>query len=334
MLKRFFSILCLFLLLSCSNSEKPVISFYYWKTIFKLSKTEKEVLTENNVQKLYIRYFDIGLHPETKFPIPISPIRFEENPQKYTIVPIVFIQNKVMLQPKLDVNDLAQKTFNFIEQINTKNKISCDEIQIDCDWSLNSKDNYLEFIEVFKKLSKKKLSATIRLHQVKYFKKTKIPNVDSGVLMYYNMGSIAPDSLNSIYDQKAASKYLKSIKKYPLHLDLAFPIYSWGVHIRNNKVIGLRSKIDVKELMQDSNFEKTQSNFFTVKQSNYKNGVFYEENDLLKIEEIKKDDLKEMAEDLDENLPEKPNEIIFYDLDEFNLNNYEKNIFEQVISKF
>ncbi|WP_371615941.1 hypothetical protein [Flavobacterium sp. ACN6] len=291
-------------------------------------------MTENNVQKLYIRYFDIGLHPETKFPIPISPIRFEENPQKYTIVPIVFIQNKVMLQPKLDVNDLAQKTFNFIEQINTKNKISCDEIQIDCDWSLNSKDNYLEFIEVFKKLSKKKLSATIRLHQVKYFKKTKIPNVDSGVLMYYNMGSIAPDSLNSIYDQKAASKYLKSIKKYPLHLDLAFPIYSWGVHIRNNKVIGLRSKIDVKELMQDSNFEKTQSNFFTVKQSNYKNGVFYEENDLLKIEEIKKDDLKEMAEDLDENLPEKPNEIIFYDLDEFNLNNYEKNIFEQVISKF
>ncbi|MCY1449454.1 hypothetical protein D9M71_661900 [compost metagenome] len=115
---------------------------------------------------------------------------------------------------------------------------------------------------------------------------------------------------------------------------MAFPIYSWGVHIRNNKVIGLRSKIDVKELMQDSNFEKTQSNFFTVKQSNYKNGVFYEENDLLKIEEIKKDDLKEMAEDLDENLPEKPNEIIFYDLDEFNLNNYEKNIFEQVISKF
>ena len=31
---------------------------------------------------------------------------------------------------------------------------------------------------------------------------------------------------------------------------------------------------------------------------------------------------------------EKPKEIIFYDLDEFNLNHYEKNIFEQVISKF
>lgn len=334
MLKRFFPIFFLFLLLSCGKSEKPAISFYYWKTIFRFSEKEKETLKENHVQKLYVRYFDIGLHPESKFPIPISPVRFEANPKEYSIVPVVFIQNKVMLLPNLDVNELAQKTFGFIEQINSKNNISCQEIQIDCDWTLKSKEHYLKFIEVFKKLSKKKLSATIRLHQVKYFKKTKIPNVDSGVLMYYNMGSIAPDSLNSIYDQKVAAKYLSSLKKYPLHLDFALPIYSWGVHIRNNKVIGLRSKINRKDLQNDPNFEKINAIFFRAKQSNYKNGVFYEANDLLKIEEIKKEDLKEMAEDLDENLPEKPNQIIFYDLDEFNLNNYEKNIFEQVISKF
>jgi len=334
LLKRFFSILCLFLLFACSKNDTPVISFYYWKTIFKFSEKEKEVLEENKVNKLYLRYFDIGLHPKSKFPIPISPIRFGENPKKYQIVPVVFIQNKVMLQPKLDVKDLAQKTFDFIEQINSKNKITCQEIQIDCDWSLESKNNYLKFIEVFKQLSKKKLSATIRLHQVKYFKKTKIPNVDSGVLMYYNMGTIAPDSLNSIYDQKVAARYLKSLKKYPLHLDFAFPIYSWAVHIRNNKVIGLRSKINSSALEKDSNFEKISPIFFRVKQSNYKNGVFYEENDLLKIEEIKTKDLKEMAKDLEENLMEKPNEIIFYDLDEFNLNNYEKNTFKQVISCF
>ncbi len=334
MLKRFSLVLFFFLLLSCSENEKPVVSFYYWKTVFKFSEKEKEVLRDNHVQKLYVRYFDIGFHPETNQPIPISPIHFNENLEGFTIVPVIFIQNKVMQKPYLDINDLAQKTFDFIEQINTKNKIVCEEIQIDCDWTLSSKENYLKFIKVFKKLSKKKLSATIRLHQVKYFKKTKIPNVDSGVLMYYNMGSIAPDSLNSIYDQKVAQRYLASLKKYPLHLDLALPIYSWGVHIRNNKVIGLRSKIDSNELGKDPNFEKTHSIFFRVKKSNYKNGIFYEENDLLKIEEITKEDLKEMAEDLDNNLPQKTNEIIFYDLDEFNLNHYEKNIFEQVISKF
>lgn len=334
MLKRFFPILLLFLLFSCSKSEKPVISFYYWKTVFKFSQIEKEVLEDNNVQKLYVRYFDIGLHPESKIPIPISPVRFDENPKDYQIVPVVFIQNKVMLQPNLNVDDLAQKTLDFIEQINSKNKIISPEIQIDCDWTLDSKSNYLEFVKSFKKLWKKKLSATIRLHQVKYFKKTKIPNVDSGVLMYYNMGSIAPDSLNSIYDQKVAKRYLESLKKYPLHLDLAFPVYSWGVHIRDNKVTGLRSKINIKELGQNSNFEKVSRIFFRAKHSNYNNGVFYEENDLLKIEEIKTEDLKEMAEDLQENLVDKPNEIIFYDLDEFNLNNYEKNTFKQIISCF
>lgn len=326
--------LVFFLLLSCSKNEEPIVSFYYWKTIFKLSETEKEVLEDNKVHKLYIRYFDIGLHPQTQEPIPISPIRFEENTGSFVVVPVVFIKNKVMLQPNLDIDDLAEKTVHLIEGINKKNNIDCQEIQIDCDWTLSSKDNYLKFIEEFKKRSQKKLSATIRLHQVKYFKKTKIPNVDSGVLMYYNMGSIAPDSLNSVYDQKIAARYLKSLKNYPLPLDFALPIYSWGVHIRNQKVIGLRSKMNVEALRKDTNFEQSGTVFFKVKHSNYKNGIFYEENDLLKMETITAEDLKQMAEELEENVAQPPKEIIFYDLDEFNLKNYEKNIFEQVVSCF
>ena len=334
MTKRFLVGLVFLLLISCGKNEKPIVAFYYWKTIFKLSETEKEVLKDNDVSKLYIRYFDISLYPETKEPIPISPIRFHEHINGFNVVPVVFIQNKVMSLPNLDIDDLAQKTVHLVEEINAKNEIACQEIQIDCDWTLKSKDNYLKFIEQFKKFSKKKLSATIRLHQVKYFKKTKIPNVDSRVLMYYNMGTIAPDAENSIYSQKIAGKYLKSLKKYPLHLDFALPIYSWAVHIRNQKVIGLRSKLNANELQKDSDFEKVDAIFFKVKKSNYKNGVFYEENDLLKIEAISSEDLKEMAEELDDNVVQRPREIIFYDLDEFNIKNYEKNIFKQVISCF
>ncbi|WP_264535362.1 hypothetical protein [Flavobacterium sp. N1736] len=322
------------LFLSCNKTKEPIVSFYYWKTVFKLSQTEKEILKENNVTKLYIRYFDIGFHPESKEPIPISPIHFQENMDNFNVVPVVFIKNKVMLETNLDIEDLAQKTFRLVEEINTKNKIISQEIQIDCDWTLASKDNYLKFIERFKKLSHKKLSATIRLHQVKYFKKTKIPNVDSGVLMFYNMGLIAPDSLNSIYSHKIAERYLESLKKYPLHLDFALPIYSWGIHIKEGKVIGLRSKLNVAELKKDENFEQINAIFFKVKNSNYKNGVFYEENDVLKIEAISAEDLKEMAQELDKNLAQNPNEIIFYDLDEFNIKNYEKNIFKQVVSYF
>ncbi|MDX6180689.1 hypothetical protein SGQ44_00890 [Flavobacterium sp. Fl-77] len=322
------------LLISCGKNNEPVISFYYWKTIFKLSETQKQTLKENNVSKLYIRYFDVGLHPENKSPIPISPIHFLESIDAFEIVPVVFIKNKVMLESALDIDDLAQKTLKLVNEINAKNKISCKEIQIDCDWTLVSKNNYLKFIERFKKLSNKKLSATIRLHQVKYFKKTKIPNVDSGVLMYYNMGSIAADTLNSIYSQKVAERYLESLKKYPLHLDFALPIYSWGVHIRGGRVIGLRSKVTAQELKKDINFESISGTIFSVKHSNYKKGIFYEEGDQIKIEATSSKELIEIAEDLEENTAKKPNEIIFYDLDEFNLKNYEKNIFKQVVSCF
>lgn len=332
--KIFFLVLLSLLFISCNENTKPIVSFYYWKTIFKLSETEKEILRENNVRKIYIRYFDIDLNPNDTNPIPVTPIRFQETMNNFDVVPVIYIKNKVMLKPNIDIEDLAKKTVGLINEINSKNKIYSKEIQIDCDWTLTSKDNYLKFIDIFKKFSGKKLSATIRLHQIKYFKKTKIPNVDSGILMYYNVGTVASDSLNSVYDRKIAERYLKSLKKYPLHLDFALPIYSWAVHIKNHRVVGLRSKLNISGLKKDGNFKQMSSVFFKVIHSNYKNGIFYEENDVLKIEAISSEDLIEMAEDLNDNSPQKPNEIIFYDLDEYNLKNYEKNIFEQVISCF
>ena len=205
-------VILVFVLCCCTSQDQPVISFYYWKTVFKLSNLEKETLKDNNVTKLYIRYFDIDLDANKK-PFPVSPIHFNEVPSSFTVVPVIYIKNKVMLEKTIDIEELATKTNDFIIQINQKNKLNCTEIQIDCDWSLESQSNYLEFVKAFKKISKKKLSATIRLHQVKYFKKTKIPEVDSGVLMYYNMGTIAADASNSIYDQEIALRYLSSLKK-------------------------------------------------------------------------------------------------------------------------
>ena len=318
---------------SCTQGEKPTIAFYYWKTVFKLSQLEKEILDDNAVKKIYLRYFDIDLDSKNQ-PFPVSPIRFETKSTDFSIVPVIYIKNKVMLNKELDVEFLAEKTFDFIQQINAANEIQIHEVQIDCDWTLSSRDTYLKFIESFKKISGKTLSATIRLHQIKYYKKTKIPNVDKGVLMYYNIGSIAADSLNSIYDSKIATKYLESLKNYPLELEVALPIYSWAVHIRESRVIGLRNKIDIAGFKKDSNFVFENKYYLKVKHSNYKRGTFYKVNDVLKIEAISQKELLEMADDLNENLKLTPKEIIFYDLDEFNIKNYEKNIFKQVIARF
>jgi hypothetical protein len=124
LIKKSFLIFFVFLLTACGKNDKPIIAFYYWKTVFKLSETEKEVLKDNNVEKLYIRYFDVGLNPKTTEPIPISPIHFQGNVSKFDIVPVVFIQNKVMLKSNINVDDLAEKTFHLLNEINAKKQYS------------------------------------------------------------------------------------------------------------------------------------------------------------------------------------------------------------------
>ena len=333
MKKQIILLILVLLTFSCAKREVPIVSFYYWKTIFKLSEIEIATLKNNDVQKIYVRYFDIDLDSKNQA-FPLSPIRFETEINGYTIVPVIYVKNKVMLNNEVDVQELAKKTFDFLQQINNKNKIKVEEIQIDCDWTLASRDSYLKFIESFKSISGKTLSATIRLHQIKYYTKTKIPNVSKGVLMYYNMGTIAVDSLNSIYDRNIANRYIQSLQNYPLEIDIALPIYSWAIHSRDGRVIGLRSKINVGDFKKDSNFVFQQNKYFKVMHSNYKKGTFYKSNDILKLELISQKDLFEMASDLKSNLKQSPKEIIFYDLDEINIKNYEKDIFKQVTTRF
>lgn len=321
-------------LMGCQRQEKPMIAFYYWKTTFKLSEYEKKTLALANTKRLYIRYFDVAVNPETNLPIPVGVIHFEDKTTGFKVIPVVYIKNSVMLSKTSNVPDLAKKISSLIDQINAKNNIQIQEIQIDCDWTLSSKDNYLKFINLFKKASRNKLSATIRLHQIKYFDKTKIPNVDNGVLMYYNMGQIQSDTLNSIYDKEIAARYLNSLKKYPLSLKIALPIFSNGIHIRNSHVIGLKSKLAEAELKADPNFTMIKRHNFRTKNSNYKHGVYYLKDDLIKLETVSEVNLLEMASDLNENLKTHPTEIIFYDLDELNLTRYEKDIFEKISAQF
>lgn len=327
------AILTILVILGCRSKPNPEVSFYYWKTVFQLSPSEKQILKTNGVTKLYIRYFDISLDPKTKKPVPESPIVFKQKTDNFIIVPVVYIKNEVFLNEGNDINDLASKVYDFIEQINNHAKIKTTEIQVDCDWTLTSRDKYLEFIKLLKKESKKILSATIRLHQVKYAAQTKIPEVDYGVLMYYNMGKLDANSKNSIYDKAIAEKYLPSLKSYPLPLKIALPIFSWGVHIRNKRIVRLISKISLDNFQKDDNFV-IKGNLILAEKSSLKFGYYLKKGDQIRLETITPDWLNEMKTDLARNLKTQPTEILFYDLDSINLNRYDKAIFKKLAHSF
>jgi len=322
---------------SCRNSNTPpAVSFYYWRTTFELSENERQTLKENGVSRIYIRYFDVDLGRNNN-PLPESPIRFHHTVKEVEIVPVVYIKNRVMLQNELDIETLADNIIGYINQIDSvAGNPHCNEIQIDCDWTLKSRDRFMQFVKTVKEKSGKRLSATIRLHQVKHYAKTLIPDVEKGVLMYYNMGKIAADTLNSIYDRNIALSYIKSLSKYPLQLDIALPIYAWGVHIREGKVINLISKMDEAAFRNDSNFvSSNHSETIETKHSNIKQGHYFLRGDRLKIEKVSEKELLQMASDIRKNLRYTPDEVIFFDLDEINSKRYEEtNFFETVARRF
>jgi hypothetical protein len=174
------------------------------------------------------------------------------------------------------------------------------------------------------------------LHQIKYYRDTGVPPVDKGVLMYYNMGRIAPDTLNSVYDRSIALNYVKSLNQYPLSLNIALPIFSWAVQIRDNKVIDLVNKVDKNSFISDSTFSFNGVNIFIVKENILKSGYFFKKGDKIKIESVSDDDLKQMCHDLRKNVSSTPEKIVFYDLDAFNLENYNhgKNFFQKICNLF
>ncbi|HLV46170.1 MAG TPA: hypothetical protein VKY32_03925 [Flavobacterium sp.] len=324
-MKKWLALLSVIALCGCTaHTEHIPVSFYFWRTSFKLTSVEQQYLNELNVQKLYVRYFDVALKDTQA--IPVSAVVFDHKPQNLEIVPVVYIKNEVFLQNAAD--SLSTKVYRYIQQINQSAGITVNEIQFDCDWSLKSKQNYFHFLDEFKKLHPN-LSATIRLHQIKYPEKTGIPNVQNGVLMYYNMGVISSGENNSIYDRAVARRYIKSLQNYSLPLDVALPIFSWGVHIRQNQVTNLIGGLRATDL-NSKQFKQIDENRYKVLEDLVYKGRFLAKNDEIKIEETSAKQLKEMIADLKKNMKNKPKEIILYDLNEQNLQQYEKEAFQTI----
>jgi len=333
MQKIFIYVVLVFLFARCAGEDKiPETSFYYWRTAFKLNAFEKEYT--KGAKRIYLRYFDVELDKTSGKIAPVSEVKFTEALGSYSFVPVIYIKNEVFTSGKKEETDsLAKNISLLLNGINIYMKIEPEEIQFDCDWTESTKERFFNFLKDFKALSKKPLSATIRLHQVKYKKEMGIPPVDKGILMYYNMGEIRSGAGNSIYDKFTADNYTSHLKDYELPLDVALPIFSWGIQSRDGKVKTLLNKMNENHFKNDSNFVCTDNSVFTVKNSCFKGGFYFIKDDVIRIESVEPLQLLEMASDLGKNLATSPQRIVFYDLDSLNLTRYDKSLFSQIVDK-
>lgn len=330
------SIACLFFLglflTHCSSKKREVTpAFYYWKTAFKLSDTERSYLKSLNIKRLYVRYFDIDWHPYTKKAQPVAELKWQtKDIPALNIVPTVFITNRTFLNisyKRLENlgNNIANK---IIEKSKGLKNASINEIQLDCDWSGKTRKHFFKLIEILKKKVKSKgihtISATIRLHQIKYYKKTGVPPADRGMLMFYNMGNLnGKNTSNSILDLKIARHYLGKLNKYPLKLDIALPIYRWGILTRRGRIINLLNNLKNSTYADKRFFRQRKKNLFEVVKSTYANGIYLYKGDIIRLEQISFQLLQQAAKLLRRYIKNDKICVTFYHLDEKNLKNYQ-----------
>lgn len=304
----------LVLMVSCTPPESKSYTYYYWRTNLALNETEKSALNKADLPYLYTRFFDIEKSNGKFQPVGVI-TRSADFTTNKEIVPVVFIKNDVFYDITLEeISFLATNVYSLIKRKQNEFGFkSSNEIQIDCDWTAGTNKQYFHFLERLKEVSKKDITCTLRLHQVKNSKLSGYPPVSKVYLMCYSTSSPLENSTkNSILDVDILKDYLKNIEKYPIKMDVALPIYSWGIvtnHLGKHKLINALSAKD----LQNPNFRKLTGNSAEILKDGFYFGAYLNKGFTIKVEEIPQDDLNKVKEFLTRKITDF--RIVYYHLD-------------------
>ncbi len=331
------ALLSLMISSDCRHPAKAQRGCYYWRTTFRLSDTEKTLLSRHRVSRLYVRMFDIGWSDEAGRSVPVGRCEFSHAaPPGVEIVPVVFVRNEVFKRAT-SPRELAVNAWHLVTTISARAGFSYRELQVDCDWTEGTRESFFTFCRILKTqcgAAGAGLSATIRLHQVKYKERVGIPPVDRGMLMFYNVGKIAgqPGPM-SIFNIQDAARYASHIDRYPLPLDGVLAIFSWAVHVRDGVVIGLIDKVDEESLDGCPVLRCLEAGRYTAVSPAYFHGTYLREGDTLALEVMTPSLARQAAHLLAEHFhPDGEFTLALFDLDERNARHYESQDLDDLFS--
>ena len=351
--RRIFYSLIVFLLfhvaLAC-KSDRPTVgrAFYFWKSnAYSLSEKELDCIRQQQIQKLYVKFFEVepdalfGAIPVAKTNLNIWSFQNDSDTAKVQpqVIPTVYIKNEVLYRlSTAGLDSLAGNTLFLINKLYA-NQISVDrlgdykEIQLDCDWTEKTKDNYFYLLRKIKEASKKTISCTLRLYPYKYRDRMGIPPVDKAVLMCYNLISpLSSEDANSILSAGELEKYLVKTPEYPLHLDIALPVFSWMQVYQNNRFAGL---ITPKPHELDSILKPVKPLWFEVTKDRELDHLFLRAGDKVKYEEITAKTLKETIALLKKYVPATDGQtVILFHLDANNLDQFDHETLNSFFTDF
>lgn len=305
------------MLSGCTQRIKHQVDFYYWKRNVSFGETEKKYFRNLNSEKLYIRFFDIDVDTYG-YPTPKSKIAlFDPRELNAAYIPVVFITNRTFKDMKRTTPEkLAARTYELIETIAKKNNINeFNEIQIDCDWTAVTKDDFFKFLTGLGKVAEgKTISSTLRLHQVKDRNIMGVPPVGKVYLMCYATASPKdPETANSILDIELLKNYTRDMDNYPVEMDIALPLYSWGIVTNHRGEIKLINNADTNGMIPEY-FIQTGENTYEAVTDFFFQGIYLNKGFTMRVEKISPALLKEAKSYLDSKIKKDYN-IVYYHLD-------------------
>jgi hypothetical protein len=334
----FIALIVLLGLVSCHKSRVVNASFYYWKTVYDANATEERYFKALHCKKLYVRITDVDNGDNGA--VPVSPVTFKSLlPDSVQLIPVVFIVNNVLKKLNHNqLNDLAGKVIYYVKgRVKSSGNASFNELQIDCDWTRSTRDNYFYLLRQIKAnagLKNKTLSVTLRLHQVKNQKSSGIPPADRVMLMCYNMGNLRKYGIqNSILEQTELEKYVGgNLSSYPIPVDVGLPVFSWAVVFRQKQYAGIAKRLHRENFNDQQTFKASGSSIYTLQKNLPQYGLL--RGDEIRWEELSAEQLMSAANYIQKYISSNTVNVIYFHLDEPTLKHYTHETLEKTAALF
>ena len=324
---------------SCKKKHHVVNrGFYYWKTTYSPTKYEKNALRNLKVQTMYIRLFDVDAADDRIYPVAAVRLPVALDPS-YRYIPVIFITQRTLLALNhANISTVAARICNLAAGICGRSNLNPTEIQIDCDWTSSTRVRYFELLRTLKStdfFKGKLLSCTIRMHQIKYTASSGIPPVDKGLLMCYNMGNMKkPGDHNSIIDVTIAESYLSGIGSYPLHLDIALPIFSWSLLFHGQQFGRILRDVPEDLLQKNPLFRKRSGHLYQCLADTVWMGYKFSRLDVIRVEDCTQSKLEAIADYTAKRVNNDSVNIAFFSCDSITLSKHSVNELETIYDRY
>lgn len=324
------------------HEEMP--SVYYWRTVLDHDPQEYSFIRTHGIGRIYLRMFDVvaDSHAMTddERTVPNASVRIDTRTYSFMkdsmadmeFVPVVFITVDALKAMKGRESVLAANIVQRVKNMASYNSLpNVRELQLDCDWTRSMEESFFALCDSVKGSIRRhqlpwRLSSTIRLHQLA----RRVPPVDSGVLMVYNTGSFSdPDAANSIIDVKDVAPYMRYLSSYRLHLDVAYPTYSWQLLFRKRQFVGLLNGLN---LADTTRFTCKIEHIYVVRRDMPYNSIILREGDMIRQERSEFADIARVRAMIEERLAGRAHSNILYHLDSNNLVKYSSDEIDHILS--